>query len=49
MLTGFHASASVFGDTLHHPYIVLVFAENIFSTLVSLVFMALKWHMVKFN
>ena len=36
----FHATTSVFGGTLHHPYIMLVFAEIMFSTLVSLVF----WH-----
>ena len=35
--TGFHATKSAFGDTLHHPYILFVFAANIFSTPVSVV------------
>ena len=39
----------MFEDTLHHPYILLVFAENIFSTLVSLVFSVFKRCIVKFK
>ena len=32
---GFSCKATrMFEDTLHHPYILLVFAENIFSTLI---------------
>ena len=36
----FHATTSIFGDTLHHPYIMLVFAEN---SAYSQVQMKLQW------
>ena len=33
-----------FGDTWHHPYISTCFVENVFTSLVSLLFMECKLH-----